>query len=620
MKDENKEFYTEGCNTEVVDLQLEALDELVEEIMLEALQHMTSTEKLDQAKYRRSAKGKKALLKHKKKIEKAGYRVDKKRSKLMQKVADFRKEDVDLELDESLLEWDLNDEALVESLWEALEPEELAAFDELVEAVYAFAEAIMEDEEITNAIEEAKKEEDVDPETGEEEDDEKIEEGIFNSVHRMTQAAKLAARKWRKSAAGKKSRKNYLRRLKARGGRLVDKARSKFMKLFGKRFHHEAVDFDFDEKFGLNEEELLELLEAKDILESLFSEEELALLESMTEDITEGDCEDEDCEDCEDEDEEDLEEGHLTQAEKLAGAKRRRSTEFKNWKKRYDKKRARAGYKVNKALSKAAKLAAKTRREAIEESLDAQFSATPLFESLNGAESNELKGIVFNAVTSILDQSYEKIAEDVTQNYEFYMSEEVMPEMCKLFEEYTQEIVKNLNENVEEYLDYVSESILEELEGKNLIVKSQKSEVLEAFSEDLLELIKDKLNIIPEQEDILFKNQETIKKLSEDIQEAKIETIRMRDKLEEAKRENYILKNIPSSLSDLQKENLQNYANDVLSEAEDFSEFKSFFDKAVNEAVSRNEGKEETKIVTESKKEEKNFSNLAESLFRMGQI
>ena len=280
-----------------------------------------------------------------------------------------------------------------------------------------------------------------------------------------------------------------------------------------------------------------------------------------------------------------------------------------------------AGYKVNKAMSKAAIKAAKTRREAIEESLDAQFSATPLFESLNEAESNELKGIVFNAVTSILDQSYEKIAEDVTSNYEDYMSEEVMPEMCKLFEEYTAEIVKNLNENVEEYLDYVAAEILEDLEDKNLIVKSQKSEALEAFSEDLLSLIKDKLNIIPEQEDILLKNQETIKKLSEDIQEAKIETIRMREKLEESKRENYVLKNIPESLSDLQKENLQNYANDVLSEAEDFSEFKSFFDKAVSEAVSRNEEvKEEKKVVVEEKKEEKNFSNLAESLFRMGQI
>ena len=617
MKDENKEFYTEGCDTEVVDLQLEAFDELIDEIMLEALQHMTNTEKLDQAKYRRSAAGKKALLKHKKKIEKAGYRVDKKRSKLMQKVADFRKEDIDLE--ESLLEWDLDDEALVESLWEALEPEELAAFDELVEAVYAFAEAIMEDEEVVAALEETKKEEEIDPETGEEEDEEKIDEGIFNAVHRMSAAAKLAARKWRKSAAGKKSRKNYLRKLKARGGRVLDKARSKFMKLFGKRFHRESVDFDFVEKFGLNEEELLELLEAKEILEALFSEEELNLIESMTEA-----CEDEDCEDCDDEDcedEEDLEEGHLSAAEKIEGAKRRRTAEYKNWKKRYEKKRAKAGYKVNKAMSKAAIKAAKTRREAIEESLDSQFSATPLFESLNDAESNELKGIVFNAVTSILDQSYEKIAEDVTSNYEDYMSEEVMPEMCKLFEEYTAEIVKNLNENVEEYLDYVAAEILEDLEDKNLIVKSQKSEALEAFSEDLLSLIKDKLNIIPEQEDILLKNQETIKKLSEDIQEAKIETIRMREKLEESKRENYVLKNIPESLSDLQKENLQNYANDVLSEAEDFSEFKSFFDKAVNEAVSRNEEvKEEKKVVVEEKKVEKNFSNLAESLFRMGQI
>ena len=616
MKDENKEFYTEGVDTEIIDVQLEAFDELIDEIMLEAFQHMSTAEKLDQAKYRRSAAGKKALLKHKKNIEKASYRKDKKRSKLMQKVADFRNEEVENE--ESLLEWDLNNESLVEALWEALDPEDIAIFDEIIESVYAFAESVIGDEEIVAALDEAKKEE-IDPETGEESDEEKLEEGIFKSVHRMTTAAKLAAKKWRKSAAGKMSRKRYLRKLKARGGRILDKARSKFMKLFGKRFHHESVDFDFVEEFGLNEDEIMELLEAKELLEFLFTEEEIELFESLKELNEDEECDDEDCDDSEDED---LEEGHLTQAEKLEGKKRRAGAEYKNWRKRYEKKRKSASYKVDKALSKAAKKGAKQRREAIEESLDAQFAATVLFESLNEAESNELKGIVFNAVTSILDQSYEKIAEDVSNEYENYMNEEAMPEMIRIFEEYSAEIVKNLNENVESYLDYVAESIVDELEGKNLIVKSQKTEALESFSEDLLALIKDKLNILPEQEDVLLKNKETIKSLSEDVQNAKVESIRLKNKLAESEREIYVLKNTPAELSEMQKENLNNYVVDVLSEAEDFEEFKNGFNAALREMKDIYEDKEEEKSapIVEKKEEKKNFSGLFESLERMGRI
>ena len=80
----------------------------------------------------------------------------------------------------------------------------------------------------------------------------------------------------------------------------------------------------------------------------------------------------------------------------------------------------------------------------------------------------------------------------------------------------------------------------------------------------------------------------------------------------------YVIKNMPSNISELQKENLQNYVKDVLDEAESFEEFKSHFDKAVNEAVKKNEV-ESTPIV-ENKKEESSIGSLFESLERMGKI
>ena len=474
MKEENMEFYTEGCNTDDVDIQLEAFDELVEDIMLEALKHMSAKEKLDAKKYRMSAKGKKAIAKHLKKAARAGYKVDKKRSRLMKKVADFRR-------DESVNEdIDIDNDAVCEELYNTLTVEDLADFDALVEEIVAFAEACKTDE--TDC--------EIDPETGEEMDD------MDEAFKHMTATAKAKAKKYRMSAAGKKALAKYL------------------------------------------------------------------------------------------------------------------------------KKRSRSGYKVDKQRSKLAKKVAMFRNEAIQESLDKQFAATPLFESLNEAESNELKGIVHNAVSSILNQSYDKIAEDVTKDYETYMTEEVMPETCRLFEEYKTEIIKNLNEEVENYLRYVAEEVVDTLENKNLIVKSQRSADLEEFSESLLALIKDKLNIIPEQEDILIKNQKAIDELNNEIQESKIDNKKLKNKLDEANRQIYVLKNIPSELSESQKEMLQNYVDDVLTESEDFLTFKNAFDKAVGEIVSINENTKTNTQNNATKKDSTSFNSnsLADALFRMGRV
>jgi hypothetical protein len=592
----------------------------------------------------------------------------------MKKVADFaRRESIEEAEFENL--FDVSSEALCESILEVLDEEEIALVDTIVEEALAFFEACKEDED------EDEDDVEIDPETGEEtEDEEDLEEGF----HHMTKAARIKAKKYRRSAAGRRARKNYLRNLKRRGGR-VNRAMSLLRKKQAKFARFESEDMAFMEEFGLNEAELEALdsliasvvAEGKNILDGELTEEEISFLEACKEeedgeedcvkievpfdDVEEiedaaEECEvevlekdeengiayvcgdeealrafldklgyDDEIEDLKGEDDDiqlnEFKVNHQTAAEKLMARKYRMSAQGKKAIKKYLKKRAKAGYKVNKALSKKMTQVAKFRREAIEESLNAQFSATPLFESLNEGESNELKGIVFNAVTSILDQSYEKIAEDVSKEYEAYMNEEAMPEMVRIFEEYSHEIVKNLNNDVENYLDYVAESIVEELEGKNLIVKSQKTEALESFSEDLLALIKDKLNILPEQEDVLLKNKETIKSLSEDVQEAKVEAIRLKNKLAESEREIFVLKNTPAELSEMQKENLNNYVEDVLSEAEDFETFKNGFNAALREMNELKESKKEmSSFVVEKKEEKKSFTGLFESLERMGRI
>lgn len=656
------EFYTEGCNTEDIDIQLEAFDELVEDIMLEALKHMSAKEKLDAKKYRLSAAGKKAIARHLKKASRAGYKVDKKRSRLMKKVSDFRRDE---SVDEDM---DINDESICEELYNTLTVEDLADFDALVEEIVAFAEACKTDE----------MDDDIDPETGEEMDD------MDEAFKHMTATAKAKARKYRMSAAGKKAIKKYLKK-RSRSGYKVDKTRSRLMKKVGSFAKHESEELSYADELGISEDELnlldsliADIISASpEIIEELQNYDDVDLVEACKradeeeqikieipvdsqEDFNEAlekiggielvrkdeenginvvmgteeslselldelgyddDVEDLACDYQNDDDEDDMNEAfkHMTAARRLAYKKYRNSAAGKKAIKKYLRKRSRSGYKVDKQRSKLAKKVAMFRNEAIQENLDKQFATTPLFESLNEAESNELKGIVHNAVSSILNQSYDKIAEDVTKDYETYMTEEVMPETCRLFEEYKNEIIMNLNEEVENYLRYVAEEIVDSLENKNLIVKSQRSSDLEEFSESLLELIKDKLNIIPEQEDILIKNQNTIDELNYTIQESKVDRLKLKNKLEEANRQIYVLKNIPSELSESQKEMLQNYVEDVLNEEEDFFKFKQGFDNAVNEILSQNVDNTKYSSNTENKTS-KNFNSLADDLFRMGRV
>jgi hypothetical protein len=71
----------------------------------------------------------------------------------------------------------------------------------------------------------------------------------------------------------------------------------------------------------------------------------------------------------------------------------------------------------------------------------------------------------------------------------------------------------------------------------------------------------------------------------------------------------------------MQKENLNNYVDDVLVEAEDFESFKNGFDAAIREIKDVKEYKEEKSApIVEKKEEKKSFSGLFESLERMGRI
>jgi hypothetical protein len=82
-------MYGEGTETSI-DEEDDDLDE----------KRMTAQEKEKAKKYRKSASGKKALARYKKKSSKAGYRVDPQRSKVAQKSARMRVEDED-QLDET---------------------------------------------------------------------------------------------------------------------------------------------------------------------------------------------------------------------------------------------------------------------------------------------------------------------------------------------------------------------------------------------------------------------------------------------------------------------------------------------------------------------------------------
>ena len=254
--------------------------------------------------------------------------------------------------------------------------------------------------------------------------------------------------------------------------------------------------------------------------------------------------------------------------------------------KKYNQKRKRGAIHVSASAHNAAVKAAKNRRKAIRDSLEEQFAASAMFGSLNESESVELKNMVFESIDSILEKSCERIVEDTQVAMQDYINEEFIPATCEIFESYKEGIVKELYTNVDGFLSALAEEIVDELSEKNVFVKSEKTAVYEEFVDNLVALMEDRLQIIPEREDALHAAKQKIEEMASAKEEQLVEQNKLMDKLEEAKREAYIFKNMPSQLSESMKEKLVDYAKTILVEEEEFSAFADGFDKAVSDTLS----------------------------------
>jgi hypothetical protein len=208
-----------------------------------------------------------------------------------------------------------------------------------------------------------------------------------------------------------------------------------------------------------------------------------------------------------------------------------------------------------------------------------------MFGSLNEAETSELKAVAFNTISDLLKESCDSIVSSVSEAYEDYVNEQVLPFIAEKFDnEYVKHIVENLNEQVDEWLTEAAAELAEEMNSKKLFVKSPSAVQNEAFVGSLLGLIKESLNIMPEQEDIVESNAATIKALKEQITELNIDRVKLQDKLEESKRAEFVSKNMPADLPESYKEKLQEYVDIELCECETFEKFAEAFSTAVRDA------------------------------------
>ena len=225
---EFREALSEACGRN--DVNPDDMDEA-------SIHHMTSKEKNIAKAYRRSASGKRALARYLKKSSKAGYRVDKNRSKLMRRVADLRRD------------FEEQDEP-------ALTEAEAAASDELVAGVI---HAILSGE-LDEATDEPCPECGHNPCTCDDDDEYDDDDMDEASIHHMTSKEKNLARAYRNSASGGRALERYKKKISRPGYRANMKLSKKMKKVAALRNDSlmESIDDFFLVKgnFGsLNEDE-----------------------------------------------------------------------------------------------------------------------------------------------------------------------------------------------------------------------------------------------------------------------------------------------------------------------------------------------------------------------------
>lgn len=642
-------------------LHEEAFDELVESMISEIqIHHMTSKERMDAKKYRKSAKGKKALAKYARKLAARGGRaLDKSRSKLAKLVAKFRKKPINSSVDESefedymlyvmtglseaeiqmidaisedVQELTQEQDALVQKAAGMLD-EALAKYptsDELAESFDLEEKANIDF--VFDQIEDFFESCNFDPETG---DSENIDE-----LEHMTAKEKLKNKVYRNKPSVKAAEKKARQRRK---NKPVDPERSKMQKKVA-AFRNESVNdtFDIDPYFidaVLNADEIIEdwvengvdIDAIREACEKLKIDEDEKLIITVPVDDSEDDAislaaDETDCEilskedgiykvkgtfdqleafldkanfddvDIEDiidvDDTDDIDEAayKLKSASERAANRRkakkyRMTAGYRKSQQKYNRKASRAGYRVDKTRSANMKKIAKVRSEAIKESINARFATFTNFGGLNEDQTTELKLMAKNVIGEMIDNSIDKIVEDIDKATENYINEVYNKNVMDIFEQYKEEIVDGLYERTNGYLKVVADDVVNKLEGKHVFIKSPKFEMMEGFTNKLIALIKEDLKIVPEQEDALVAAREKISEISEQLEDAKIENESNKQSIIEAKKEAYMYKNMPSNLSEMKREDVIEYCKNELTEAS-YLDFKKGFDDAVKRALS----------------------------------
>lgn len=520
----HKDFVLENVDPAITDSVVDNVSELLDIVLESVVKKIVANESIDAVSFRKSDEGKLAFQKYAK--------------------------------SNGLTESEDEDFTSV------LTAEEVAAIDELIDSYIAdLSEAVKDDDEI-------------DPETGEKSDDDDDLEEL--QVKHQTAKEKLDSKMYRKSAAGKKAIKKFVKKSQ-KASYKADPTLSRTMQKVAKLRREDEQE---DETMGLSEEELAALdAFIVDIMESAEEIKEACKKESEEDPESDNDEEDPEYEsddeggDADDDEVDEVAVKHMTAKEKLQAKMYRKSSAGKKSLKKYAKKVSRAGYKVDKALSRKMSKVAKLRRESIEEQLTEAMKDMEVFGTLNESESATIKTLFTESVVKFLDESETKIVSALTEEFEGYVSSEIIPSIVDTFDTaYVPEIVESLNKNVEKYLQFVAEDIASTLSDKNLIVKSEKSLQLEDFTSELLGMIKTKLQIIPEQEDAMLVLKSRVDQLKDQLDESIVEKVKLKNALDESKKEQFLLSGILSDLSEAKKEKFLEYVHDELFEM-DYSDF-----------------------------------------------
>ena len=520
----HKDFVLENVDPAITDSVVDNVSELLDIVLESVVKKIVANESIDAVSFRKSDEGKLAFQKYAK--------------------------------SNGLTESEDEDFTSV------LTAEEVAAIDELIDSYIAdLSEAVKDDDEI-------------DPETGEKRDDDDDLDEL--QVKHQTAKEKLDSKMYRKSAAGKKAIKKFVKKSQ-KASYKADPTLSRTMQKVAKLRREDEQE---DETMGLSEEELAALdAFIVDIMES--AEEIKEACKKESEEDPESDNDEEDPEydsdgeggDADDDEVDEVAVKHMTAKEKLQAKMYRKSSAGKKSLKKYAKKVSRAGYKVDKALSRKMSKVAKLRRESIEEQLTEAMKDMEVFGTLNESESATIKTLFTESVVKFLDESETKIVSALTEEFEGYVSSEIIPSIVDTFDTaYVPEIVESLNKNVEKYLQFVAEDIASALSDKNLVVKSEKSLQLEDFTSELLGMIKTKLQIIPEQEDAMIVLKSRVDQLKDQLDESIVEKVKLKNALDESKKEQFLLSGILSDLSEAKKEKFLEYVHDELFEM-DYSDF-----------------------------------------------